>query len=89
MADPAMAAPKVPPKTRIRGGSSTMAMGLEPSMIISARREPTPSTMPIRVAGSIGQRSSRLGNGTTEDTAGTAAGSSSVTADRYSPRSIS
>src|SRR5215218_2330813 len=54
MADPAMAAPNVPPKTRMRGGISTMAMGLEPSMTISASRDPSPSAMPIRVAGSMG-----------------------------------
>jgi hypothetical protein len=48
-----------------------MAMGLEPSMIISARRETTARTIPIRVAGSTDQRSSRLGNGTTDDTVGT------------------
>ena len=71
MAEPAIAAPKVPPKTRIIGGSSTMAMGLEPSMIIMKSSDATARTMPIRVAGSMGQRSSRLGNGTTEETAGT------------------
>ena len=89
MADPAMAAPNVPPKTRSSGGSRTIAIGLEPSRIIVASRAPTARTMPMRVAGSMGQRSSRLGNGTTEEPPASSAGSSADTAERYSPRSIS
>ena len=82
----AIAAPKVPPKTRISGGSRMIARGLEPSMIMSARSETIPSAIPMRVAGSTDQRSSRCGNGTTEDVVGTASGADGA---RYSPRSIS
>src|SRR4051794_9405280 len=52
--EPAMAAPKVPPNRRLSGGSRTIAIGLEPSMIIVIRRAAIARAMPIRVAGSMG-----------------------------------
>src|SRR4051794_13143324 len=81
--EPATAAPKVPPKTRISGGIRMIAIGLEPSRIIVSRIAPNATPMPIRVAGSMGQRSSRLGKGTTEEPSVV-----SGTCGRYSPRSM-
>ena len=48
-----MAAPKVPKKTSIMGGMSTMAIGLEPSMTMERRMPPNARTSPMIVPGSI------------------------------------
>src|SRR3954471_22484058 len=71
MADPAIAAPNVPPNTRISGDSRTIAIGLEPSMIMVTRRAPIARTMPMRVAGSMG---SALLSARERDDGGTADG---------------
>src|SRR3954447_3632435 len=63
--DPAMAAPKVPPKTSSSGGSRMIAIGLEPSRIIVTSSATVARAMPIRVAGSM--RSALLAGGEGHD----------------------
>ena len=70
--EPATAAPHVPPKTRISGGSRTTASGLEPSSSIIAISEPTARPIPSNVAGTMAQSSDRPG----ETSAGVVPGSS-------------
>jgi len=80
---------KLPQSTINMADGLITAMGLEPSRTMVVRRAPIARAMPMRVAGSMDQRSSRLGNGTTEEFPAASAGSCSDTAERYSPRSIS
>ena len=88
MVEAAIAAPKVATKTRTMAGRKSSDIGSAPSRIMKARSATSEITNPIRVAGSMGQRSSRLGNGTTEETPVTSAWRRR-SRGRYSPRSIS
>jgi hypothetical protein len=61
------AAPKVAKMTRTIAGRKSSDMGSAPSRIMKARSATSEIAKPMRVAGSMDQRSSRLGNGTTDE----------------------